>query len=61
MRTEADEVADSLRERWEAYLSAFPGIRKGDTFVAAQVFVGEYMPGETQQVIDNVAEALIRG
>lgn len=53
--TEADEVAANLRPMFVAVVR--PENRNPEQ---ARRFVREWMPGETLQVIDNVAEALIR-
>lgn len=54
--TEADEVAANLRPMFVAVIK--PENRCNmDT---ARRFVREWMPGESVQVIDNVAEALTR-
>lgn len=52
--TEAEEVADSILE------NVLNGQRP-ETFDEAVQIVKEQMPGESVQVIDNVAWALVHG
>lgn len=46
--SECEEIAQTLK----------PIMPKGLSFEQAEVFVRKHMPGETEQVIDNVAWAL---
>lgn len=61
MKTELDEVADNMREEWTAFLFMFPSMKKGNIMECARMFAEERMPGETPQVVDGVAESLVRG
>ena len=55
--SECDEVAATLLTMWRAYRFMF---RSMDSLKGCRFFVEEQMPGETQQIWDNVAEALYR-
>lgn len=54
--TEADEVAAVLLPEWNLLID--PNL--GYTTAAARQWVRSKMPGESQQVIENVTESLIR-
>lgn len=51
---ECDEVADNMAEGYSAWLS----LTHGSTIELAREYVKTRLPNESQQVIDNVAEAL---
>jgi hypothetical protein len=56
MRTEADEVADTMRTAWFIYCQHHGFMQ---TEANAQAFVRTQMKGESETVIENVAHSLL--